>query len=183
MRVPTIFLLSLTLLLTGCGEPAADSGAKTAEASGGKPADAETVARALERTGEDAQPASGAPELSTVTIDSSGGEEVEVRVEIADNLWERDMGLRERGNLAKNRGMLFVYAGEDTLSFTMEDTLIPLSIAFMDSEGRIVDIQDMKPRTDGPYLSAEPAQYALEVNQGFFEERGVEVGDRAVLPG
>ena len=120
---------------------------------------------------------------STVTIHPSRGKEVEVRVKIADDEMEQIKGLRGRKNLPKNRGMLFVYADEEELSFTMEDTLIPLSIAFMDSEGRIVDIQDMKPRTDGPYLSAEPAQYALEVNQGFFEERGVEVGDRAVLPG
>jgi uncharacterized membrane protein (UPF0127 family) len=66
----------------------------------------------------------------------------------------------------------------------MKNTLIPLSIAFIGSEGRIVDIQDMKPLDDDPpsYVSARPAQYALEVNQGFFEERGVEVGDRAKLP-
>jgi uncharacterized protein len=66
----------------------------------------------------------------------------------------------------------------------MKDTRIPLSIAYIDSEGRIVDIQDMKPFDDElpDYVSAEPARYALEVNQGFFEERGVEVGDRAELP-
>ena len=51
----------------------------------------------------------------------------------------------------------------------------------MDSEGRIVDIQDMEPSKEG-YVSAAPARYALEVNQGFFEERGIEVGDSAELP-
>ncbi len=62
-------------------------------------------------------------------------------------------------------------------------TLVPLSIACIVSEGRIVDIQDMKPLDDPPsYVSAKPARYALEVNQGFFEERGVKVGDRAELP-
>ena len=66
----------------------------------------------------------------------------------------------------------------------MEGTLVPLSIAFMDSEGRIVDIQDMEPLDDAPpgYVPAEPAQYALEVNQGFFVERGVRVGDTVELP-
>jgi uncharacterized membrane protein (UPF0127 family) len=78
--------------------------------------------------------------------------------------------------------MLFVHPDEEQLSFTMDDTLIPLSIAFMNSEGRIVDIQDMKPLTEGPYISAKLAQYALEVNQGFFEEHGVKVGDKAELP-
>ncbi len=125
-----------------------------------------------------------ASELRTVTIHTSSGEEVRVRVEIADNASEHARGLMYRTTLAENRGMLFIFEGEQTLSFWMKNTLIPLSIAFIGSEGRIVDIQDMKPLDDDPpsYVSARPAQYALEVNQGFFEERGVEVGDRAELP-
>jgi uncharacterized protein len=80
--------------------------------------------------------------------------------------------------------MLFVFPDEEVRSFWMRNTLIPLSIAYIDSEGRIVDIQDMKPLDDEEphYVSAEPARYALEVNKGFFDERGVEVGDRAELP-
>ena len=80
--------------------------------------------------------------------------------------------------------MLFVYPDEQDLSFWMKNTLIPLSIAYIDAQGRIVDIQDMKPLDDDPpnYVSAEPAKYALEVNQGFFDEHGVKVGDRAELP-
>ena len=125
-----------------------------------------------------------ASELRTVTIHTSSGEEVRVRVEIANGAFEIARGLMYRTTLAENRGMLFIFEGEQTLSFTMKNTLIPLSIAFIGSEGRIVDIQDMKPLDDDPpsYVSARPAQYALEVNQGFFEERGVEVGDRAELP-
>jgi uncharacterized protein len=125
-----------------------------------------------------------ASELRIVTIRTSSREEVRVRVEIADNASEIARGLMYRTVLAKDRGMLFIFEGEQTLSFTMKNTLIPLSIAFIDSEGRIVDIQDMKPLDDDPpsYVSAKPAQYALEVNQGFFEEQGVEVGDRAELP-
>ena len=125
-----------------------------------------------------------ASELRTVTIHTSSGEEVRVRVEIANDAFEIARGLMYRTTLAENRGMLFIFEGEQTLSFTMKNTLIPLSIAFIGSEGRIVDIQDMKPLDDDPpsYVSARPAQYALEVNQGFFEERGVEVGDRAELP-
>lgn len=61
--------------------------------------------------------------------------------------------------------------------------MIPLSIAYIDAEGRIVDIQDMQPLDETPRPSAEPTQYALEVNQGFFEERGVTVGDMVELPG
>jgi uncharacterized protein len=125
-----------------------------------------------------------ASELRTVTIHASSGEEVKVRVEIADNASEHARGLMYRTTLAENRGMFFIFEGEQKPFFWMKNTLIPLSIAFIGSEGRIVDIQDMKPLDDDPpsYVSAKPAQYALEVNQGFFEERGVEVGDRAELP-
>jgi uncharacterized membrane protein (UPF0127 family) len=125
-----------------------------------------------------------ASELRTVTIHTSSGEEVKVRVEIADNASEHARGLMYRTTLAENRGMFFIFEGEQKPFFWMKNTLIPLSIAFIGSEGRIVDIQDMKPLDDDPpsYVSARPAQYALEVNQGFFEERGVEVGDRAELP-
>ena len=80
--------------------------------------------------------------------------------------------------------MLFVWPDERERSFWMKNTLIPLSIAFIDSERRIIDIQDMEPFDGEPpgYESAEPAQYALEVNQGFFEKRSVKVGDRVELP-
>jgi uncharacterized membrane protein (UPF0127 family) len=93
-------------------------------------------------------------------------------------------GLMYRTALGQDRGMLFVYEVEQHLSFWMKNTRIPLSIAFIDSTGRITDILDMKPLDDRPphYLSSEPVMYALEVNQGFFEERGVRVGDHAELP-
>jgi uncharacterized membrane protein (UPF0127 family) len=119
---------------------------------------------------------------STVTINASSGELVEVRVEIADNFIEREKGLMGRTALAEDAGMLFVFDSEQPLSFWMKDTLIPLSIAYMDGEGRIVDIQDMQPLDETEHPSAKPAEYALEVNQGFFAERGVKVGDKAELP-
>ncbi|BBL79904.1 hypothetical protein RxyAA322_17580 [Rubrobacter xylanophilus] len=119
----------------------------------------------------------------TLTIHADGGD-VRIRVEIADEPAEQRRGLMHRTALGENRGMLFVFDREQRLSFWMKDTLIPLSIAYIDSEGRIVDIQNMKPLDDDPphYVSARPARYALEVNRGFFEERGVEVGDTVELP-
>ena len=87
-----------------------------------------------------------------------------------------------RTELAENAGMLFVFDREAPRSFWMRNTLIPLSIAYITADGRIVDIQDMQPLDETSHPSAEPAQYALEVNQGFFEERGVKVGDKAELP-
>ena len=161
-----IILVLVMLILAGCDDESAGSG----ESSG-----------SAESSGATSAPAS---ELRNLTIETSGGEEVEVRVEVADTDPERARGLMGRTTLAEDRGMLFVFEEEQVLSFWMKDTLIPLSIAYMDSEGRIVDIQDMKALDDDPphYTSAEPARYALEVNKGFFEERGVEVGDRAELP-
>jgi uncharacterized membrane protein (UPF0127 family) len=107
-----------------------------------------------------------------------------VRVEIADEPDEQAKGLMARTALGEDRGMLFVFPSEEERSFWMKDTLIPLSIAYMDAGGRIVDIQDMKALDDDPphYVSAKPARYALEVNKGFFDERGVKVGDRVELP-
>ena len=181
MRTPKIAAVALVLLLlAGCdGEadvrPVTGPDTTTAstkpctEASGGEPPGSATAAHASR--------------LRTVTIETSGGEEVKVRVEIADDYFEHARGLMHRTALGKNRGMLFVYTDEDQRSYYMKNTLIPLSIAFMDSEGCIVDIQNMEPLDEETsHVSPRPAQYALEVNQGFFEERGVEVGDRADLP-
>jgi uncharacterized membrane protein (UPF0127 family) len=178
--VRILSLLLLTLLIVGCGETSERSDAGPS-GSGGKSRPTENSR--MEITTEDTK-TEQAPRLRTVTIHASRGEEVRVRVEIADDDFERARGLMYRTALAEDRGMLFVFDEEQQLSFWMRNTLIPLSIAFMDSKGRIVDIQDMKPLDDDPphYVSAEPARYALEVNQGFFEERGVKVGDRADLP-
>ena len=121
------------------------------------------------------------PEASpsaTLTIINSLGESVPVQVEIADTDDERQTGLMGRTALAADAGMLFVFGQEQPLSFWMKNTLIPLSIAYIDDRGTIVDIQDMEPLDETSHPSAAPARYALEVNQGFFEEHGIRVGDR-----
>ncbi len=168
-----VVLLVISLLIAGCGQDRqGDTVAPDSEAagSGGR----SPVAQ--ETTGQ-------ASAMERVTIVTSGGD-VRVQVEVADDMDEMAKGLMGRTALTEDAGMLFVYPEERDLSFWMKDTLIPLSIAFMDGEGRIIDIQDMKALDDRPphYTSAEPARYALEVNVGFFDERGVEVGDRAKLP-
>ena len=172
-------VVMLALLLVGCSGPQADTDTqsqRTLQASKSENAGC--------GTGSDtAGTGQKTPELPTVTIHASCGE-VRVRVEVADDPAERAKGLMYRKTLGENRGMLFVFPEERELSFWMKNTLIPLSIAYIDSEGRIVDILNMKPLDDKPphYVSSEPAQYALEVNQGFFKKRGVKVGDRAELP-
>lgn len=166
LKISAVLLVVLVLLLAGCGSTQADQGTGSRDAP-------QTTA-----TGEET------PDLRTVVINASGGKKVEVRVEVADNLAEQEKGLMYRTALGEDRGMLFIYPDERPLSYWMRNTLIPLSIAYIDSKGRITDILDMKPLDDTAphYNSSEPAQYALEVNQGFFDERGVKVGDHADLP-
>jgi uncharacterized membrane protein (UPF0127 family) len=109
------------------------------------------------------------------------------RVEVAADSFSRQRGLMERGHLRPDHGMIFIYPEEDRLGFWMKNTRIPLSIAYADPTGRIVTILDMEPGIgiaddDLPrYPSGRPALYALEMDQGWFEERGIRVGDRIVL--
>ena len=95
---------------------------------------------------------------------------------------EKAKGLMFRENLEKDEGMIFVYGREEYLSFWMKNTRIPLSIAFLDKTGKIVDIQDMTPFSLQSHVSAFPAQYALEVNQGWFKQNGISVGQGIKLP-
>ncbi len=168
----TLTLLFLVALAPACGEQQQPAAEQPERAAAG------TTEAAGPNTRAEATASSTLP-TRTVTLRPSGGAEpVDVRVEIADDDAERQRGLMERTALAGDAGMLFVFGRERQLSFWMRNTLIPLSIAYIDADGRIVDIEDMEPLDDQTkHPSAEPAQYALEVNQSFFEERGIEVGD------
>lgn len=119
---------------------------------------------------------------TTLAILTSAGKDVVLNVEVAATGAERERGLMGRTALPDNAGMLFVFDRPQMLSFWMKDTLIPLSIAFIDSDGKIVDIQDMQPLDETVRVSRVPAKYALEVNQGFFGKHGIKVGDRVKLP-
>jgi uncharacterized membrane protein (UPF0127 family) len=166
----TIAILLAPLLLVSCSSPGGG------EDGDGTEAPEETAPE--ETAAESTQAASD--EADNVAIITSDGERIEVQVEIADERVEQQRGLMGRTALAENAGMLFVFERDEPRSFWMRNTLIPLSIAYIASDGRIVDIQDMQPLDETSHPSAEPAQYALEVNQGFFAERGIAVGDVVV---
>ena len=83
--------------------------------------------------------------------------------------------------LPENEGMLFVYRREEVLSFWMKNTSIPLSIAFIDKKGVITEIRDMEPMGMDSVRAAKPAQYALEVNRGWFTKNGIKVGAKVKL--
>jgi len=101
----------------------------------------------------------------------------EIRVEVAKTPEERSYGLMGRKYLGKDEGMLFIFETEDYHGFWMKNTLIPLSIAFVEKNGRIVWITDMKPLTLESHVPPQPILYALEMNKGWFSSRGIKVGD------
>ena len=101
----------------------------------------------------------------------------EIRVEVANTPEDRGRGLMGRKELGDSEGMLFIFETEDYHSFWMKNTLIPLSIAFVDKEGRILRITDMKPLTLESHAPPKPVLYALEMKQGWFSANGIKVGD------
>ena len=115
---------------------------------------------------------------------TGGGPAVRVRVEIAETPEAKVRGLMGRRSLAPDAGMVFLEEEPIASGFWMKDTLIPLSVAFWDNEGRIFRIFDMEPCPEEPCPTYSPDGEwvgAVEVNQGFFDQRGVEVGDRVDL--
>ncbi len=102
----------------------------------------------------------------------------EIRAELARTAEERQQGLMKRKSLPSEEGMLFVFDREQKMSFWMKDTTIPLSIAYISKSGEIKEIHDMNPLDQRPVSSRHSVLYALEVNQGFFEEKGISPGDR-----
>ena len=98
--------------------------------------------------------------------------------EVAASDSSRATGLMHRRMMPEHRGMLFVFTDAQPQSFWMMNTYLPLSIAFVDEHGVIVNISDMKPLTTDPHPSSKPAKYALEMNQGWFARRGSKAGAR-----
>jgi uncharacterized membrane protein (UPF0127 family) len=101
---------------------------------------------------------------------------VRLNVEVAATPGERARGLMDRDELGSGWGMLFVFQQEETQTFWMRNTKIPLSIAFVGADLVVRDVQDMEPMTDDNHVSTAPAIYALEVNQGWFRSHGVAPG-------
>jgi len=119
-----------------------------------------------------------------VSFTTSSGGSAQLAVRIADSDAERARGLMGVEHLGENEGMAFVYDEPTTGSFWMKDTLIPLSIAFVDGSGTIVTVREMEPCTSDPcptYGADAPYVLAVEANAGYFDRSGIGVGDRAAL--
>ncbi len=101
-----------------------------------------------------------------------------LNVEVAVSDPQRMQGLMYRRKLGRDDGMLFIFDEPAYQSMWMKNTLIPLSVAFIDADGRILNILDMEPQTLETHTSAGPAVYAIETNKGWFEENRVKPGER-----
>ncbi|MCL2208749.1 MAG: DUF192 domain-containing protein [Treponema sp.] len=110
-------------------------------------------------------------------IERDGVQIAMVNAEIARSEEEKSQGLMHRKELADGDGMFFIYERDQVLSFWMKNTYIPLSIAFIASDGRIIDIKDMHPHDENSVRSSRSVRYALEVPQGWFTRAGINPGD------
>ena len=99
-----------------------------------------------------------------------------IRAEVASDPASRSQGLMFREGLGPNEGMLFVFERPGSQCFWMRNTRIPLSIAFIDDNGRVVNMADMKPLDESSHCSVKPVRFALEMDQGWFARRGISAG-------
>lgn len=105
---------------------------------------------------------------------SAGFHRIEAEVAATDQ--NRQLGLMNRKAMPTQRGMLFVFTQDNTHCMWMRNTLLPLSVAFMDGDGKIINIEDMQPQTEDNHCARRPARYALEMNLGWFAQRGIKPG-------
>ena len=130
-------------------------------------------------------PADAAPlKRCRLAFINSTNQRIPLDAELALTHEEKGRGLMFRSRMDENSGMLFVFDREQMMDFWIKNTYIPLSIAYIDSEGIIREIYDMKPLDISiSYPSKYPARYALEVNRGWFSRKGIRKGSRLILNG
>lgn len=120
-----------------------------------------------------AQSASPQPPLPTIAL--TVGIHV-VQAEAATTVAQRSKGLMMRPTMPINAGMVFTFEDKGTHCMWMRNTLLPLSVAFIDDDGSIINIEDMAPQTDDSHCALRPVRYALEMNKGWFAKRGIRPG-------
>jgi len=112
--------------------------------------------------------------LPTIPLSINGHKIV---VEVAATPERRSLGLMNRFSLQPDHGMLFVFDYPEPQAFWMKNTFIPLSIAFVGPDGKIINIDEMQPHDESTHTSRGPALYAIEMRKGWFTERGIKSGD------
>ena len=115
--------------------------------------------------------------MKTVTLNNT-----KLNVKVANSASKHARGLMYVTSLPEDEGMLFCYPKEKLLKFWMKNTLIPLSIAFIDKNKKIIQIESMKPGDISGIQTISPAKWALEVNAGWFKSNNIKVGDEITIP-
>lgn len=100
-----------------------------------------------------------------------------IEAEVAANQTDRSQGLMNRRSMAANQGMIFAFPQTATHCFWMKNTPLPLSIAFLDEKGAIINIDEMVPETEDNHCPTRPARFALEMNAGWFKAKGLKPGN------
>ena len=122
-------------------------------------------------------PALGANAASLLKLQLASGN---IEVEVAATQAERALGLMNRKAMPESRGMLFVYPAPAYFCMWMKNTRIPLSVAFIDAQGKVINIEDMAPHTETNHCAARNAMFALEATQGWFAQHGVSAGTQVL---
>lgn len=99
-----------------------------------------------------------------------------IKAEVAASDAQRQQGLMFREKMEGNNGMVFMFDQPNTQCMWMKNTLLPLSVAFIDEQGKIVNIEDMQPQTLESHCSKKPVKYALEMNLGWFKQKNIKPG-------
>ena len=127
--------------------------------------------------------ASPAPAHQAPVVQLNAGMHL-IRAKLAADYATRMTGLMHRASMPSNAGMLFIFDEATTHCMWMKNTLLPLSVAFIDERGAIINVEDMAPQTEDSHCASRPARYALEMNRGWFAARGLKPGSRiSGIPG
>lgn len=119
--------------------------------------------------------ASAQPRPNFPVISLTAGMHV-IKAEVAATAEERQDGLMFRQKMGPNEGMVFVFGAPAGVCMWMKNTFLPLSVAFIDESGKIINIEDMKPQTSDSHCAKKQAHYALEMNQGWFKQKNIKPG-------
>lgn len=139
-----------------------------------RPALAATLFLALGLLGNTAAAQEG-PQLNLQRVELTAGMH-RIDAQVAATPEQRQIGLMHRKEMPQHEGMLFVFEQPAQQCFWMKNTLLPLTAAFVTDDGTVVNLADMKPQTLDSHCSAKPVRYVLEMNQGWFAQKGLKAG-------
>ena len=130
--------------------------------------------------------------LATLTINSAWAQQTlpvnrfniginVIEAEMASTEPQRELGLMNRKKLGANQGMMFIFDRPSGYCMWMKNTLLPLSVAFLDKDGVILNVEEMLPQTEATHCAVKPALYALEMSAGWFKSKGIKAGVKVEL--